>query len=422
MLEFIKTIVYINDKTGTFGGTEEYLNSLSLFLKRQGIRSSIIYGESKGELSDDIDDYFHLPELAVRDSTANLAPKISEILEHLEPDVVYIHNIFNPSVFKALNTPERPYVVLFYLHDHYFTCLTELRMNSLQPNGVCERLLSEECLSQITKGNCLKRFTEASFDQGDLAIRQQLITALSSVDAVVVVSPYMKDLIIKHHPDIRKKVWFIPRQVRCRNLTDDGRVDAESLRMGFVGRITYEKGLHVALSALALLHTEQPVEFEIAGVIEHRDYWKRCEQIIARIHVENPNVKVTYKGELSYPKVDALYNTMDITIFPSLWGEPLGIVAAEAMCHGCAVIASNVGGISLWLNEKTGILVEPDKPEAIVSAMERLASDSELMRRLARKGRRLVLEKFNEEQHLKTLNQILITTSFVKRKYKSRRD
>lgn len=406
-MSFYKSIVYINDKAGEFGGTEEYLNSLSKILKPKKIRSTMIYGESKGKLSSDIDQYFHLPELAIRDSKVNIAPQISKIIDFLKPDIVYIHNIFNSSVFEALNVPERSYLTLFYLHDHYFTCLTELRMNSSQPYGLCERLLSDECVSQINEGNCLKRFAESSFSQSDVVKRWKLIKFLSSMDAILVVSHYMKELTIKHIPEIRERVWFIPRQVRSENLTNELRLDSEILKIAFIGRIIHGKGLHVALSALLLLNIGKPVEFEIAGVLENQDYWERCKKIIAKIHNESPNVKVTYKGELSYQEVDLLYNTLDILVFPSLWGEPLGTVAAEALCHECAVIASNAGGISVWLNENTGILVEPNQPKAIAFAIEKLVNDKKQMRKLALNGKRLILENFNEEQHLKVLNKIL---------------
>lgn len=407
MLKNIKSILYINDKAGNFGGTEEYLNSLSKTLKSQGISSSIIYGERKGDLPKDIDQYFHLPEMRERNSTADLAPQISAIVSSLQPGMVYLHNIFNMSVFRALHKPKRPFPVLFYLHDHYFTCLTELRMNKLQPNGLCTNLLSEECISQTAKGNCVKRFEAVSFELDEVTRRWELIKGLSSVDAVVVVSPYMKELIIKHFPEIEKKVFFIPRQVRCGNMRRNSLEESGILRIGFVGRIAFEKGLHVALSALALLNIEEPIEFVIAGVIENQDYWRRCERIINKMNAENSKIKITYKGQLSYREVDLLYSTIDIKILPSLWGEPSGTVVAEAMCHECAVIASNVGGVWVWVNDETGMLIEPDDPGAIVCAIERMARDRDLMRSLGRNGKRFIQKHFNEKQHLKHLNRIL---------------
>ena len=49
--------------------------------------------------------------------------------------------------------------------------------------------------------------------------------------------------------------------------------------------------------------------------------------------------------------------TASIIIIPSLWKEPFGLVAAEAMSNGLAIIASKVGGIP-EIVEENGILID----------------------------------------------------------------
>jgi len=46
-----------------------------------------------------------------------------------------------------------------------------------------------------------------------------------------------------------------------------------------------------------------------------------------------------------------------IIIIPSLWEEPFGLVVAEAMSNGLAIIASKVGGIP-EIVEENGILID----------------------------------------------------------------
>ena len=46
-----------------------------------------------------------------------------------------------------------------------------------------------------------------------------------------------------------------------------------------------------------------------------------------------------------------------IIVIPSLWEEPFGLVAAEAMSNGIAIVASNVGGIPEII-EANGILIK----------------------------------------------------------------
>ena len=53
-------------------------------------------------------------------------------------------------------------------------------------------------------------------------------------------------------------------------------------------------------------------------------------------HVE-PLASRTYLGHLDYDATDALFRRSDIVTVPSLWPEPLGAVAFQAMAAGAAV-------------------------------------------------------------------------------------
>ena len=53
------------------------------------------------------------------------------------------------------------------------------------------------------------------------------------------------------------------------------------------------------------------------------------------------------------------YKQADIVIVPSLWEEPFGRTAIEAMSYGIPVIASNIGGLkNIVIDGKTGYLIE----------------------------------------------------------------
>ena len=49
--------------------------------------------------------------------------------------------------------------------------------------------------------------------------------------------------------------------------------------------------------------------------------------------------------------------TASIIVIPSIWEEPFGLVAAEAMSNGISIIASKVGGISEIIGDN-GVLIE----------------------------------------------------------------
>ena len=73
--------------------------------------------------------------------------------------------------------------------------------------------------------------------------------------------------------------------------------------------------------------------------------------------------------------------------------EGFGLACAEAMAHGRAVVASDVGGLrDLVVDGETGLLVPPRDVAALRAALERLLGDAELRRRLGAAGRERVRE------------------------------
>ena len=81
-----------------------------------------------------------------------------------------------------------------------------------------------------------------------------------------------------------------------------------------------------------------------------------------------------------------LLNAADALVLPSRF-EGLGVAALEAMAAGRAVIATRVGGLAeAVIDERTGLLVEPEDERALAAAIGRLAGDPALTARLANAG------------------------------------
>jgi glycosyltransferase involved in cell wall biosynthesis len=73
--------------------------------------------------------------------------------------------------------------------------------------------------------------------------------------------------------------------------------------------------------------------------------------------------------------LDDLYAGLDLYIMPSR-SEAWGLTVLQAMAHGLAVVASNVGGLPEVIEHgKSGWLVPPESPEALAHAIEAAASD-----------------------------------------------
>jgi starch synthase len=109
-------------------------------------------------------------------------------------------------------------------------------------------------------------------------------------------------------------------------------------------------------------------------------------------------------------EVIALYSAAAVFCCPSVY-EPFGIINLEAMACETAVVASSVGGIpEVVVDGQTGLLVDPgllpgtfepgsaaEFSRALADAINRLAADAGLRRRMGLAGRARVEAAFSWE-------------------------
>ena len=101
------------------------------------------------------------------------------------------------------------------------------------------------------------------------------------------------------------------------------------------------------------------------------------------------------RGFVPHDELGPLYDRAAVVAVPS-HREGFGVVCAEAMAHGRAVVASAVGGLlDLVVNEETGVLVPPRDVAALRSALRRLLDDAELRRRFGASARERIREHFS---------------------------
>jgi glycosyltransferase involved in cell wall biosynthesis len=100
-------------------------------------------------------------------------------------------------------------------------------------------------------------------------------------------------------------------------------------------------------------------------------------------------------GWLSQESLPELYAQCDICVVPSIWPEPFGIVALEAMACEKPVIVSKVGGLQHIVNDGIeGFVIDPNSPEQLQDRLSILLRDPDLMQRMGKAGRKKVLEKY----------------------------
>ncbi len=171
---------------------------------------------------------------------------------------------------------------------------------------------------------------------------------------------------------------MVPCGVDTAAFSPDGPVypRAERPRIVVLGRLVRRKGVDEVIAALRRL---PGVELLVAGGPDgsgehsaalHRDPdARRLRRAAAAAGVAD---RVRLLGAVARPDVPALLRSADAVVCVP-WYEPFGIVPLEAMACGRPVVASAVGGIQdTVVDQVTGLLVPPRRPDAVAAALRTL--------------------------------------------------
>lgn len=158
----------------------------------------------------------------------------------------------------------------------------------------------------------------------------------------------------------------------------------------FCGRLngTRQKGLEVLLDAMSLILQRHDVLLDVIGVgprmEEYKDHAERL----------NLNGRVRFLGFVEHNLLPEYFAQADLVVLPSR-RESFGLVLAEAMACGLPVVATTAGAIPEVVEDGvTGVLVPPDDPEALASAVVSLLSDPERMTGMGKAGAERAGERF----------------------------
>jgi glycosyltransferase involved in cell wall biosynthesis len=98
-------------------------------------------------------------------------------------------------------------------------------------------------------------------------------------------------------------------------------------------------------------------------------------------------------GWVPYREMPTLYGVARLVVAPTLWPEPFGLVALEAMACGTPVVASSIGGFkSLVIDGETGFLVPPGNTSVLADRIELLLHDEDLWRMMSEAARQHAME------------------------------
>ncbi|MEO1069005.1 MAG: glycosyltransferase family 4 protein, partial [Cyanobacteria bacterium J06638_6] len=160
----------------------------------------------------------------------------------------------------------------------------------------------------------------------------------------------------------------------------------------FAGRLVWEKGIDVLVRAFVQVKAHCPeAQLMIAGDGPERD---RINHQIEQLGLSE---SITLPGHLPRSEMEEHFNQAWVQVVPSRWAEPFGMVAAEGMMRGTAVVASASGGLlEVVQNGETGLLVPPGAVDALAQALLTILGDRALAEKMGQAGRKIALARYSE--------------------------
>jgi glycosyltransferase involved in cell wall biosynthesis len=163
--------------------------------------------------------------------------------------------------------------------------------------------------------------------------------------------------------------------------------------VGFMGRITKEKGIQTLIEAAT--QTSEEIGFVAIG---RGDFKADAQTLCNRLGLKQ---RFIFIDTLPHEEIPAAMKDLDLLVLPSLtthaWKEQFGQVLIEAMACGVPVVGSDSGAIPEVIG-KAGLISKEGDVKELAQAIMKLAGDGALRRNLIEKGRTRVMENYTHQK------------------------
>ncbi|MDB4881825.1 MAG: glycosyl transferase group 1 [Gemmatimonadetes bacterium] len=372
-------VLLVNDYATPTAGAERITLELRDALRARGhevrvfaSRAELIPGDSFADASC----FGTNTRLQTLTSTINLSASraLARELRDFPPDVVQVQMFLwqlSPAILPLLRGIPSVYWVMTYKS----VCPTGLKW--LPSGAPCTDRAGAVCLT----GGCL---TLAGI--GPLMLQRNLWRrARSAFDAIVCCSSAVQRELEADGVATREVIWPGVKPAGGRG----------SLRspptVTFAGRLASEKGVDVLIRAFRVVRDrQQDARLLIAGTGPAEG---ALRALIDRLGLLDA---VEMLGQLDEAQLSGMLDQSWVHAVPSRWPEPFGLTCTEAMMHGVAVVASEIGGLAeIVQHGVTGLRVPPGDDAALADALALVLSDRSRAERLGAAGSARANELFS---------------------------
>jgi glycosyltransferase involved in cell wall biosynthesis len=289
------------------------------------------------------------------------ARECAAVIRSHQPDVVHIHNTWFSQSPAVVATAARNAPVVMTLHNYRLLCANSLLYRD---GGPCQLCVGSHPWHGVVH-RCYRRSAAASVPAAATIAWNRWRSTYDDVAAFVALTEFGRQRFVAGGVPaerIRVKPHFVP---------DPGPRPApasDSDEVLYVGRLSPEKGVHIALQAW--LGAAVPgLRLTIVGEGPQ-------QAALRRLNVPG----VSFAGRMAPAQLRNRMLRARALLVPSQWYEPFGLVAIEAMAAGMPVAVSDIGGLPDIVGD-SGWPVPAGDHRAWVRALERLADSSQIDQR-----------------------------------------
>jgi len=313
---------------------------------------------------------------------------------------------FRKSFMAKLNVP-------FFLLSGYFSArgLIEkenpgiIHAHWLIPQGIMGAMLKNKKIKLIVTVHGSDLFPLKNF-----VFRALQRKVLKNCDFCTVNSEATKNELIKRFPEYQNKVRLIPMGVDT-NLFIHKDVKSKFSQYKkqkiilYVGRLNEQKGIDYLIKSLSLVNKK--ISNSRLLVIGEGAYKKKLQKLAGSLNLAN----IEFLGSVPHQKLPDYYNLSDVFVLPAVTSkigtEGQGLVLAEAMSCGTAVIGTESGGIKFLIkNNQNGLLVTERDEYGLADNIIKILSDNKLRQKLSKNGMKFVKKNYSWDVIVKKFDKL----------------
>ena len=403
------------------GGTEVYVKNLCASLKEFGVES-LVAAPTDGQSADYIHEGLRVRRFSISKKIEDLsdiyggsdpvASKIfGRILDEEKPDLAHFHALtYAVSLDLARESRSRGIPAVFTYHTPTVSCQSGLLM--IWKKQVCKGFLNARICATCTlyrfnipRGvadilaifpSCLGRLIKRLHLKGRIftALRIRCLIEqrikliedfIKEVDHLIVLCRWTKELLLRNKAPL-SRISLVRHGVaqaefsKTDNAIDNVAADSRPLKIAYLGRIDWTKGVDKVIKALKQM-PEEAIELDVYGVAQGRNADKYFGKL-KRFVKQNDN-RIKFLAPVPNARAISLLKKYHYLVIPSIWMETGPLVALEAFGAGTPVIGSDLGGIKeLVQNHENGILVPIGSVNAWRDVLKKVSRDRELLKKL----------------------------------------